>query len=292
MKIKSISTGLLGGLVAIVFSVTPAFAATSIVNETTPGKPGTWTTPWTEFNRANGDVSVSSDYGAPADFGKGALKIVTTTDSTPTGDSKTTLFTSKYGNMPLDQITALSYYTFRDSASTAVEKRQVPALNVEIDTNGFDISGGFSTLVFEPVYNDQQQAITEDVWQKWEAGDSARWWSSAPINGMSDRNTFLTLAEIKANNPNAVVGKIGINQGGGNAGLIAASDGLTVNTDTYNFEGSVTLANKDQCKNNGWKDSTDPVFKNQGECVSKFSSQNKSQGNPMDQVVNFFRSMF
>jgi hypothetical protein len=37
----------------------------------------------------------------------------------------------------------------------------------------------------------------------------------------------------------------------------------------------VTLANKDQCKNDGWKTSTSPAFKNQGDCVSSFASKNK-----------------
>jgi len=43
----------------------------------------------------------------------------------------------------------------------------------------------------------------------------------------------------------------------------------------------VVLSNKDQCKNDGWKASNTPVFKNQGDCVSYFASNGKAQGNPV-----------
>ncbi|WP_207454113.1 hypothetical protein [Desertivibrio insolitus] len=36
------------------------------------------------------------------------------------------------------------------------------------------------------------------------------------------------------------------------------------------------LKSKDECKQDGWKTSTAPVFKNQGECVSSFASAKKS----------------
>ena len=40
--------------------------------------------------------------------------------------------------------------------------------------------------------------------------------------------------------------------------------------ETYTFP--VILKSKDECKNGGWARSTDPVFKNQGQCVSTFAS--------------------
>lgn len=43
---------------------------------------------------------------------------------------------------------------------------------------------------------------------------------------------------------------------------------------------SLPPANKDQCKNNGWKRFTNPKFKNQGDCVSYVASDNKANGNP------------
>ncbi len=38
---------------------------------------------------------------------------------------------------------------------------------------------------------------------------------------------------------------------------------------------------KDQCKNDGWKNSTSPKFKNQGDCVSHAASKGKAKGNPV-----------
>lgn len=40
-----------------------------------------------------------------------------------------------------------------------------------------------------------------------------------------------------------------------------------------------TPDNKDQCKNGGWENFTNPVFKNQGDCVSYLMSSEKAQGN-------------
>ncbi len=36
------------------------------------------------------------------------------------------------------------------------------------------------------------------------------------------------------------------------------------------------LSNKDQCKNNGWKTSSSPIFKNQGDCVSFFTARSNN----------------
>lgn len=44
-----------------------------------------------------------------------------------------------------------------------------------------------------------------------------------------------------------------------------------------------TLTNKEQCKNGGWQAYTDPVFKNQGDCVSYFQSSPNAVGNRKQQ---------
>lgn len=291
MRTKPLAIGLLGGLFAVLVSASPAFAVTTMVSQ----ENGNWTGDWMEYNRANGDTSLTSAYGAPTGFGTSALKLVTTTDTSSTGDSKTGLSQLSYAGTQLDDLTAISYYTYRDAASTAPEKRQVPALNIEVDVNGA-AEGGFTTLVFEPVYNENQHAVAEGVWQDWDAGDASKWWSTSPIPGAPNRDTFVTLAELKAQNPEAVVGKVSVNQGGGNPGLTAAADGLTINDTVYNFEAQaakpVKATNKEDCKNGGWKDSFQTQYKNQGDCVSSVASDGKAKGNPIDDVVNFFRSLF
>jgi len=77
-------------------------------------------------------------------------------------------------------------------------------------------------------------------------------------------------------------------------GLAGYLDNVVVatnaDTTTYDFEDDPTvLGSKDECKNGGWMTSEDPVFKNQGDCVSSFASQGKAKGNP---VVSFFRNLF
>jgi hypothetical protein len=66
-----------------------------------------------------------------------------------------------------------------------------------------------------------------------------------------------------------------VNQGSGNPGLTTAVDALTFgskgSTTIYNFEPFKVASDKDQCKNNGYKNYTDDngqPFKNQGQCVS------------------------
>jgi hypothetical protein len=41
----------------------------------------------------------------------------------------------------------------------------------------------------------------------------------------------------------------------------------------YTFQQDVVLAGKDDCKKGGWATSTQPVFKNKGDCVSWFATQ-------------------
>lgn len=163
---------------------------------------------------------------------------------TPAGSDKVFLFNFDHIGVPLSSITQMSYSTYRSSASTTPDQRVLPAINLVIDFNGPNVEGGFSTLVFEPVYNTQQAAVAVDQWQTWNAVGGGVWWSTRPINGMCAGATAAcdkTWAEIVQNNPNAIIlGGFGINQGGGNPGLIAATDALTIayggDTTIYDFE--------------------------------------------------------
>jgi hypothetical protein len=118
---------------------------------------------------------------------------------------------------------------------------QVAALNIEIDYNGPAVPGGFSTLVFEPVYNLDQGPVMNNIWQQWDAynGGNAVWWSTRPINGVCARDCFVSWNTIVTNNPDAIIlGGVGINQGSGNPGLVTAVDAFSFDDVTYNFESS------------------------------------------------------
>ena len=55
---------------------------------------------------------------------------------------------------------------------------------MEVDFVGDGSS--FIPLVFEPIYNLDQQAMLLDSWQEWDAfaGGAAKWWSTRPIPGV------------------------------------------------------------------------------------------------------------
>jgi hypothetical protein len=56
-------------------------------------------------------------------------------------------------------------------------------------------------------------------------------------------------------------------------------DNVVINEHTYDFTPLLTPAEKSECKNDGWKIFNNPVFKNQGDCVSYVESNPKAQGN-------------
>jgi hypothetical protein len=136
-----------------------------------------------------------------------------------------------------------------------------PGFQLVVD---FDGDGGVDgILVGESVY----------------AGD---WWLSnssaqfvkdgAPSHtGGSGSANHGTLDAWRAAFPNAQVEYIGFSLGSGvlGDGVINA---LNYNGTRYTFAEAVVLGGKEDCKNGGWATSTDPVFRNQGDCVSHFAS--------------------
>lgn len=197
---------------------------------------------------------------------------------------KGTLFNYDHVGTRLADITALSYATYRDPASTAPAV-QLPSMNIEVDYNGPAVVGGYTSLVFEPVYNPSQGAIQSGVWQTWN-GIPGIWWSTRPINGCATPPCYQSWNDIVAANPDAtILGGFGVNQGSGSGGLIAATDALAIRhngtTWTYNFEPFRTPLTKDDCKNGGWQNlraADGSSFKNQGDCVSYVNHVNHTSG--------------
>jgi hypothetical protein len=229
---------------------------------------------WVLYTRNAGTGIFVDGPGSPP-LGAGSLNLVT-----PTGADKVYLFNYDHLGTPLSAIDALSYSTYRDSGANP---NQVPAINVEVDSNGA-APGGYTVLVFEPVYNTDQGAVQDDMWQDWDAydGGQARWWSSRAINGVCAFDCFVTWDEIVAANPDAVIiGGFGVNQGSGNPALNANADALSIGysgtTTTYDFENLVgPPTSKDECKNGGWQTFNNPTFKNQGDCVSYVANGGKN----------------
>jgi hypothetical protein len=267
--------------ISILAATTFSFAADCIVNVVTESeisRQAENTPPlknWVLYTRNAGNGAFRSGPAIPP-LGVGSIELVT-----PTGIDKVTLFNFDHIGTALADIDKLGYSTYRTAGSAS----QVTALNIQVDVNGVDDPntpvvenpGGFTTLVFEPVYNLNQGAVQDGVWQTWDAysGGQAIWWSSNPIPGAPNRDTFVTWDTIVQANPDAViVGGFGINQGSGNPALTAASDALTIGSNgdciTYNFDPYRVATTKEDCKNGGYnnfRDAQGNQFKNQGQCI-------------------------
>lgn len=192
--------------------------------------------PFTETDtRPDGNVEVNEDFGAPTGGGTGSLRL-----DTPSSAAKATAFAPD--DSPLaDWVDVAGYSAFRSEDSTASEV-QFPSLQLVIDFNG-DAEGGFSTLTYEPVYNEEFDAsLVAGQWNRYEAG-SQGWCSTRVIPGVFDEGEnqcsnggVLLLADISEALPDAVVTSFGVNQGSGNPGLISAVDLVTTPETTFDFE--------------------------------------------------------
>jgi hypothetical protein len=201
-------------------------------------------------------------------LGVGSLQL-----QTVSGSDKVFLFNFDHIGTRLADINKMGYATYRAAGSAD----QLPSINIQVDYNGPDVAGGFTTLVFEPVYNLSQQPVINNTWQTWDAynGGQAIWWSTRAIPGVCARDCFVTWDAIVASNPNAtILGGYGINQGSGNPGLNANVDALSIGSGsdcvTYNFDPYRVATTKDDCKNGGYnnvKDAQGNSFKNQGQCI-------------------------
>jgi hypothetical protein len=153
----------------------------------------------------------------------------------------------------LSDVNALDYWTLQSTESEPPSGGVIlPALQLQIDTNGLNTAGGFTTLVFEPYQESPTPTpIVPDTWQFWDA-TSKQWWSSRAIHcegGTPDPfdlaagaggPPFTTPADVAAACPGAVLLQYGLNIGaGGNPGAVTAADGLHigigVDSFTYDF---------------------------------------------------------
>ena len=246
----------LASVLALAVCLATAAAAAAATVVTGPG--GSWSTADT---RPGGAVSFVGGPASPP-LGVGSLEM--TSDGTT---AKAQFVTDAYAGSGLGALGTISYWDYRSSASTTIPLQRV-SLNVPVLLNG---DSGFTTLVFEPVYQ-PGASLASDTWQQWLASGDGVWWSTRTVTSGDGTTTFCggatyacmrTWDDIVASFPDAVVGQVGFNIGSGWAGTFSGNaDALTVGGTTYNFE------SKDACKDGGWRTFNTPTFANQGDCVS------------------------
>lgn len=145
---------------------------------------------------------------------------------------------------------------------TATSGNIPPGYQLVVDFDGDGTKDGI--LVGEPTY------YGTNWWLSNGSEDDVK--ANAPHTGSGSGSTwFGTLGEWSANFPNANVTAFGFSLGSGVLGD-GVIDSITFAGTTYTFAAPVVLTGKDRCKNDGWKSSTSPQFRNQGDCVSSFAS--------------------
>ena len=187
--------------------------------------------------RTGGGVNLTSDFDDPNGAGNTALALTTNHLTT----AKAQLYNTQVAGTGLGTISALSYNTFHDSATTGFPNGNA-ALQLVIDFNG-DAAGGFATLTYEPYLNGTVEA---DVWQPWETTEG-RYYTSREItcgeyslpSSQGTEEGLDSLADIAAGCPDAVVGALGVNIGSNNVNYVVGADLIHITSGqddlTWNF---------------------------------------------------------
>ncbi len=130
----------------------------------------------------------------------------------------------------------LSYWTYQAPGNTA--PTAAASYQLQLDING-GAEGGFTTLVYEPYWNG---VVVPATWQQWDV-DAGQFWSSRTVTdgtcslvAGAGGPPLYTLATLKTLCPNAEVLGIGVNIGTFNPSYTVATDGVTFNDTTYDFE--------------------------------------------------------
>lgn len=223
------------GLVAaalVVLSLQPAVADESLL----PGRPErTVVTPGAAhgfagtYDRADGSREFTDRLGTPPDGGRDALVL-----STPGDEDKVQFLTGEVAG-PLERFRSSGYHARRDPASTA-DPSLLPSFQIAVDIDGGQLEPGqVWVLTFRPTGG------ADGAWHRHDTGAGryclTRQTGSADAYraGCGDRDPQ-TLDEIIAQNPGVSVLAAGVNQGGGNGGLVSAVDLVQVGDTVYDFE--------------------------------------------------------
>lgn len=248
-------------------AVSTAQAASTVV--VTPDNTHGWSTADT---RPGGTVDIVAATSSP--FGNGALQLTTNSSTT----AKAQYLKSVTSTTTLASTTELAYSTQRVSGPDIA----AASYQLVVDLNGSE-AGGFTTFVFEPYQNG---VVDADDWQTWDVDEGDLWSTrsfsddTCSVIAGGGGAPFYTLDYLQENCPDAVVLGFGVNVGSNNPNYVVNVDGVVFNGVTYDFElegevdpDPVGPTSKDQCKNGGWKNFTNPAFKNQGQCVSSVANQ-------------------
>ena len=189
---------------------------------------------WQDQSASGGSVSIAND--APAGYGTHSLEL-TTDNSNPAR----AVYYRDAGNVDLDTVTELAYFTKQVSASNAAGSA---SYFVGLDLDG---DGDWDTnVIHEPYWQNggvgDPAPVVNGVWQSWDV-DSGLFWSSRNYDGPTldlaagaGGPPFYTLSQLKAGFPDAKVLSYGTNVGTYNPEYVVRVDAINFNGTTYDFE--------------------------------------------------------
>lgn len=223
-----------GAVVAVVVAGATGAAAADLVGGgttvVTPDRTGRFVG---TYERGAGSREFTDRLGAPAGGGTGALVL-----STPSDDDKVQYISGDLAG-PLGRFADTSYWSRRDPASSADPTMQ-PSFQIAVDIDGGDLRPrDLHLLTFVPSRG------ADGGWTRQDAGAGS--WCVTRQAGATDAyragcatGERRAIAEIVREHPGVSALAAGVNQGGGNGGLVAAVDLVRVGGKTYDFEPGTT----------------------------------------------------
>lgn len=257
----------------------PVFAATVI----SPSNQGSW-----DFQTNNLVDGVGRFVTGPSTppLGSGSVELSTGSD----GSTYSAIYNTAYDGQFITDLAnvSASYATYvPTSASVASYPKLIVDVNVNTTTTTL-----LDELTFDP-RNGQSQTPAAGAWQTWDARGGVWHSSLCGINGTLEQyvincvggisNAVSVSVRTRADGTGGVRLQVGPNATSDQ--LQGYVDDVTLGFDgtstTYDFENNTvvltTPTNKDDCKKGGWQNFNNPVFKNQGSCVS-FVEANANAG--------------
>ena len=228
--------------------------------------------------------------GAPVGFGENSLRLKTTSEN----DSRVMYIYPEM--LSLTDLNQLKYSTKQVVASNPGGSA---AMFVAVDLDGDFIWD--TNLIYEPYLqnggNSDAAPVVANTWQAWDVTAGGLFWSSQSYGSLTAgvNGGLFTLDDIRADYPLAQTTALGFSVGYDNPNYNIGIDGVYINGQAFNFEGSnaeedvtptpeepeyAVPTHKDQCKNYGWLTFVGPdgqMFRNQGQCVSFLMSKKNSK---------------
>ena len=219
--------------VAVTAVTVPAAAAGSLTVTGLDGASG-----WVEGGFGSGRVAV--DAKKDPGFQDGSLRLEAVGE-------EDWAYAYKPADVPLSQVTQLSYRTYRDGRSNA-PAQLTSSFQLQLDCDGrSDVGSPEGTpLGFFPFLNPQQGQVQSERWQQWDASAGA-WYSPAflgPAGAVSStpsadavggEGDYRSLGDVRAACPDGKVIGFGVAHGANSAGLISYADDVVFNGESVNF---------------------------------------------------------